>query len=203
MLLFGVTGGIGSGKTAVCDCLKIKKIPIIEADPLARELTQTVPEIRDELVATFGDYLFHENGDLNKEELAKLVFPDAAARLQINRIIHPHVLNAIRERAEEFRLQGNQLVGVEAALIYESGMQKMLDAVVVVDAPLAHRMQWIQERNHLTVAEATKRMDSQMPVEQKVARADYVLLNDGSLLSVSRKVDKLHLWLLEKEKSAP
>lgn len=201
-MLFGVTGGIGSGKTAVCACLKVKNIPIIEADPLARELTQTVPEIRDELVATFGQDLFSACGDLNKEELAKLVFSDVAAREQINRIIHPHVLNAIREQAEEFRLQGNQLVGVEAALIYESGMQEMLDAVVVVDAPLGHRMQWIRERNHLTVAEATKRIDSQMPVEQKVARADYVLLNNGSLIDLSRKVDELHLWLLAKEKSS-
>lgn len=201
-MLFGVTGGIGSGKTAVCACLKVKNIPIIEADPLARELTQTVPEIRDELVATFGQDLFSACGDLNKEELAKLVFSDVAAREQINRIIHPHVLNAIREQAEEFRLQGNQLVGVEAALIYESGMQEMLDAVVVVDAPLGHRMQWIQERNHLTVAEATKRIDSQMPVEQKVARADYVLLNNGSLIDLSRKVDELHLWLSAKEKSS-
>lgn len=197
-----MTGGIGSGKTAVCACLKVKNIPIIEADPLARELTQTVPEIRDELVATFGQDLFSACGDLNKEELAKLVFSDVAAREQINRIIHPHVLNAIREQAEEFRLQGNQLVGVEAALIYESGMQEMLDAVVVVDAPLGHRMQWIRERNHLTVAEATKRIDSQMPVEQKVARADYVLLNNGSLIDLSRKVDELHLWLLAKEKSS-
>ena len=78
----------------------------------------------------------------------------------------------------------------------------MLDAVVVVDAPLGHRMQWIRERNHLTVAEATKRIDSQMPVEQKVARADYVLLNNGSLIDLSRKVDELHLWLLAKEKSS-
>ncbi|TDI85573.1 MAG: dephospho-CoA kinase, partial [Caldithrix sp.] len=82
------------------------------------------------------------------------------------------------------------------------GMQEMLDAVVVVDTPLGHRMQWIQERNHLTVAEATKRIDSQMPVEQKVARADYVLLNNGSLIDLSRKVDELHLWLLAKEKSS-
>lgn len=201
MLLFGVTGGIGSGKTVVCSRLKDKNIPIIEADSLAKELTNTLPEIREQLVANFGSEIFAASGAMDKERLARLVFSDATAREKVNRIIHPHVLYAIRNQARQFRQLGNPLVGVEAALIYESGMEKMLDAVVVVDAPLSHRMQWIQQRNRLPVAEVRKRIDAQMAIEEKVARADYVLQNDGALTDLARKVDELHLWLLKQAKS--
>lgn len=196
MFLFGVTGGIGSGKTVVCNFLKEKDIPIIEADPLAKQLTSQLPEIRQALIEKFGDDVYTANGELNKEKLSKLVFSDPSTRLQVNDIIHPPVLHWIKEEARRLYKEENQpLVGVEAALIYESQMEQILDAVVVVNAPLENRIRWIQKRNNFSEEEILERINSQMPISEKVKRADYVLENEGSLTDLAKQVDALYDWL--------
>ncbi|MFQ5709455.1 MAG: dephospho-CoA kinase, partial [bacterium] len=188
MFLFGVTGGIGCGKTVVCNFLKEQGIPILEADPLAKELTNRLPEIRHDLTAEFGTDIYSKNGRLNREKLSAIVFSDASARERVNQIIHPHVLRWIEQEAQRLQREERQsLVGVEAALIFESNMDAILDAVVVVSAPLEKRIQWIQERNQLTREEILKRIESQMPSGEKVKRADYVVENDGSLSDLKAK----------------
>lgn len=199
MFLFGVTGGIGCGKTVVCQFLKEKGVRIIEADPLAKQLTNTVPEIRRALVAEFGDEIYKENGQLSKEKLSAIVFSDARAREKVNRIIHPHVLDRIKNQAVRLNKEdGAKLVGVEAALIYESGMDRMLNAVVVVSAPLEKRIPWLQKRNNLSRSEILKRIGSQMPLDEKIERADYVITNDGSMADLRESVARLYDWLLSK-----
>jgi dephospho-CoA kinase len=197
MILFGVTGGIGCGKSVVCDFLKKKGIAIIEADPLAKELTNRLPEIRRELTREFGEDVYSAAGSLNVEKLSQLVFSDSEARTRVNEIIHPQVLREIQNRAKELSAH-HKLVGVEAALIFESKMQEMLDAVVVVSAPLEKRIAWIQRRNNLPREEIIKRIQSQIPLTDKVKLADYVIENDGSLQDLSDKVDALYLWLMGK-----
>ncbi|MFQ5824568.1 MAG: dephospho-CoA kinase [bacterium] len=200
MLLFGVTGGIGCGKTAVCNILKEKGVPIIEADPLAKELTNRLPEIRQALTGEFGKDVYDEDGRLNKDVLSQIVFSNPEAREKVNQIIHPHVLRWIREEAQRLQIEENQkLVGVEAALIFESKMDKMLGAVVVVSAPLEKRIKWLQERNRLSKEEILKRMNSQMPLVDKIRRADYVIENDGSLTDLAKKVDLLYKWLRKQQ----
>ncbi|NIR50101.1 dephospho-CoA kinase [candidate division KSB1 bacterium] len=200
MFLFGVTGGIGCGKTAVCNFLKQKGIPILEADPVAKELTNTLPEIREALTREFGEEVYSEAG-LNREKLSKLVFTDPGSRKRINRIIHPHVLHWIQNEARRLKKEEHQeLVGVEAALIYESGMDKMLDAVVVVTAPLENRIRWIQQRNNLPTDEIIKRIDSQMLLAEKVKRAEYVIENNASLDELEAKVDDLVRWVKQRSR---
>ncbi|MFQ5753149.1 MAG: dephospho-CoA kinase, partial [bacterium] len=191
MLLFGVTGGIGCGKTTVCNFLKEKGVCMIAADPLAQDLTNRVPEIRQALTDEFGTNIYAKNGQLNKQKLSQLVFSDVKARQRINQIIHPHVLRWIQKESERLKKENQKLVGVEAALIYESKMESMLQAVVVVSAPLAKRMQWLQHRNNLSKEEILKRIDSQMSLSEKIELADYVIENDGSLQDLSNKVDVL------------
>ncbi|MFQ6116253.1 MAG: dephospho-CoA kinase, partial [bacterium] len=200
MLLFGVTGGIGCGKTAVCKILKEKGVPILEADPLAKELTNRLPEIRQALILEFGKDVYGQDGKLNKDFLSQIVFSNPEAREKVNQIIHPHVLNWINEEAKRLHTDENQkLVGVEAALIYESKMDRMLDAVVVVSAPLEKRIKWLQKRNNVSGEEILKRIDSQMPLAEKVKRADYVIENDGSLSDLEKKVDLLYKWLQKQQ----
>ncbi len=201
MLLFGVTGGIGCGKTVVCNFLKQKGIPIIEADPLAKELTNRLPEIRQALIAEFGRKVYNPDGKLNKDVLSQIVFSDPKAREKINQIIHPHVLNWIKEEAQRLQKEEKQkLVGVEAALIYEAEMDKMLNAVIVVSAPLEKRIQWLQARNKVPREEILKRIHSQMLLDEKIGRADYVIENDGSLGELEKKVDLLHQWLKKRDR---
>ena len=196
MLLFGITGGIGSGKSAVCSYLKKKNIPIIAADPLAKQLMTTDLSIKKQLIAAFGEDVYADEGQLNTNRLSQLVFENPAARQQINQIVHPVVLAWIKQESTRlFQQEGHQLIGVEAALIYESQMDEMLDFVVVVDAPVAKRTKWLQLRNKLSDAEVQNRMQSQMPVEQKRERADYIIENDGNLEKLAQKVDKFYNWL--------
>jgi len=202
MLLFGITGGIGCGKTAVCNFLREKGVPIIEADPLAKELTNRLPDIHRALKAEFGDDIYSKEGQLNKEKLTEIVFYDSVAREKVNQIIHPHVIDWIKDEAERLhREESQKFVGVEAALIFESKMDKMLDAIVVVSAPLEKRIQWIQERNNLSRAEILKRINSQIPLEEKVKRADYVIENDGTLEVLDKKVNLLYQWLQQRSTS--
>lgn len=196
MLLFGITGGIGCGKSSVCNFLREKSVSIIEADPLAKELTNRLPDIRKALKAEFGDDIYSKEGQLNKEKLTEIVFYDSVAREKVNQIIHPHVINWIKEEAERLhREESQKFVGVEAALIFESKMDEMLDAIVVVSAPLEKRIQWIQERNNLSREEILKRINSQIPLEEKVKRADYVIENDGTVEDLDKKVNLFYQWL--------
>lgn len=202
MLLFGVTGGIASGKSEVCKLLREHGIPILQADPVAQQLTNSLPEIRAALVQQFGPDVYTAAGELNKDKMRQLVFSGAQNREKVNQIIHPHVLQWIRTEAR--RLQDKkqaELVGVEAALIFESGMQEMLDRVVVVDAPAERRASWLQKRDDLTDKEVEQRMAAQMSVDEKRRRADYVLENNGSLAELRKKVNKLLTWLYEQSKS--
>ena len=198
MLLFGVTGGIGSGKTVVCNFLKKKDIPIIKADPLAKDLTNHSPEIRQALVAEFGKDVYLDSGTLNKALLSQLVFSDVETRERINQIIHPQVFKAIQDRVNQLKQENQSLVGVEAALIYESKMERILNAVVVVTAPIEKRIEWIKSRDGFSQEEILKRINSQMPLEEKIKRADYVIENDGALSDLAEKVDELYNWLSSK-----
>jgi len=198
MLLFGVTGGIGSGKTAVCNFLKEKDVSIIEADPLAKDLTNNSHEIRQSLIAEFGKDVYLDSGTLNKDLLSQLVFSDVGTRDRINQIIHPPVFKAIQDRVNQHKRENQSLVGVEAALIYESKMERILNAVVVVTAPMEKRIQWIESRDGFSREEILKRINSQMPLEEKIKRADYVIENEGSLSDLASKVDAFYDWLLEK-----
>jgi len=197
MLLFGITGGIGSGKSAVSDLLREMGIPVIAADAVARELTVTLLDIRTALIAAFGTGVYTESGGLNKERMRELVFSDAGARARINSIIHPHVFSWIRTEAKRLHdEEGHLLAGVEAALVYESGMQTILNKVVVVDAPLAARTNRLQQRDGLSVEDIHQRFAAQMPVGEKKKLADFLVENSGDLLALRAEVDKLHNWLL-------
>lgn len=199
MLLFGITGGIGTGKTAVCGFLREEGLPIIEADPLAKHLTATLPEIKDALIEKFGKAIYKPNGELNKTRMRELVFEDQGSRALINAIIHPHVFTAIQSEAARLNsVKSQSLIGVEAALIYESKMQVILDQVIVVDAPLEIRIQRIQARNQLTREQVLKRIAAQMPMAEKIELADFVIQNNRDLTHLRQETQKLYNWLGQK-----
>lgn len=197
MFLFGVTGGIGSGKTVVCDYLRKRNLPVLNSDSIARDLINNHPQIQKKLIESFGLDIYSELNKINTEKMSRLVFGDKNARENIDRIVHPFVFEYIKN--ESSKLQGGTpLLGVEAALIYESKMEKILNAVIVVDAPFEKRIEWLQKRNDFSREEIVKRIESQMPVEDKVQLADYVVYNDSDLNALKNKVEILSNWLFEK-----
>jgi len=175
-LAVGVTGGIGSGKTALCDAFAALGRLVVSADVLARNLTVNDAHVLEEIRAAFGNEILTDAGALDRKALAAIVFHDRAAREKLNGIIHPRVFRALAttlaaERPE--RLQPYTIL--EAALIYESGMK--LDYVIVVDAPEEERIRRVMHRDGISREEVNARIASQMSAHAKRTRADFVVEN--------------------------
>ena len=180
ILRVGVTGGIGSGKSLVCSYFASFGIPVLSADIIAKELIQKDAGIRKGLIKELGPSAFAPGGTLNRVFVAQRLFASPSLQKKINALVHPKVEVAVKRRIENLRKQGRKIAIVEAALIYEAGLDKYLDFVIVVDATVNQRMKRLSARDGMTAAEARKRMKAQWPVKRKLQRASYVLRNNGS-----------------------
>lgn len=195
MLKIGLTGGIGSGKTVVAHMLQERGIPIINADRVAKEMMQNDPAIRNELVQAFGSEIYTPDGNLNRSKMAALIFSDPDARERVNAIVHPRVLQFQENEMQRLEKQGTPIAGVEAALIYEVGSEYQFDVMVVVAAAQTTVVERLSKRDAMTKSEIQNRMAAQMPIEEKMARADYVIENDSTMNELKHQVDLFIEWL--------
>jgi dephospho-CoA kinase len=186
-----VTGGIGSGKTTVCRLFEDLGARVFYADTEAKTLMQTDPAARAEIVAAFGAESYDEDGRLNRAYLAQQVFGDAEKLAQINAIVHPRVFQAFEREMRQAEHEGVDLLVHESALIFEVGVQDLLDAIVVVDAPAEDRIARVTTRDAVTPAQVQARMDKQLPAEELRRRADYVIENTGTFEDLRAQVGKV------------
>jgi len=201
MLKVGITGGIGCGKSEVCRMLEKLGIPIIHADAVAKMLADENELIRRELKQAFGDDIYLIDGGLDRKKVASIIFSDEAAKQRINRIIHPHVLEYQKNALLKLEQSGKvNIAGVEAALIFEAGSEHQFDVIVTVAATRETVMSRLRNRDGLSEHEIQQRMDSQMPIEEKIKRADFVIHNDGPLDELNQKVKRLFNWLNNQER---
>ena len=199
MIKIGITGGIGCGKSEVCNILKRAGIPIIRADQVAKLLINNKETIKTEIKQSFGNDVYLANGELNREKVAQIIFNDETAKQKINEIVHPHVLQYQQQTLERLEKSGKfNIAGVEAALIYEAGSATQFDLIVVVSAEKKTVFKRLLERDGLSKDEILKRIESQMPLAEKVKRADYVIHNDGTLQALEIEVENLLKWLRDK-----
>lgn len=190
-LRMGVTGGIGSGKSLVCSLFQKLGAPALSADDIAKDLMTNDPGLRKALVRLLGFETYLPDGSLNRKGIAEKIFSAPALQKKVNALVHPKVTLEIERRMND--LDGHSpYVVVEAALLYEAGLDALLDAVVVVDAEADVRMQRVMERDNSTRAEVMKRMDAQWSNKRKIQQAEYVLRNDGSIRELGRNVRFLH-----------
>ncbi len=196
MLTIGITGGIGSGKSTVCEMFSRLGVPVLSADDIGRKLSDWDPAVRLQLTDLLGSSAYTIDGKLDRPFVASRVFSNAQTRRKVERIIHPRVEQEIENRLNELRRDGQTLVLVEAALIYEVGLQKKLDAVIVVDSDEAVRIRRVRERTGLSAEEVRKREAAQMSTEKKVAKADYVIKNNNSLKVLETNVHFLYSIVL-------
>lgn len=188
MLKVGITGGIGSGKTTVCRIFETLGIPVYYADDRAKWLMIHSAEVKEKIIRLFGEEAY-KNGSLNREFIAGIVFKAPEKLQQLNQIVHP----AVKKDGQEWHLsqKGVPYTLKEAALIFESGSFKDLDKVITVFAPKEVRIQRILARDQTTREAVEARMDNQMPEEEKIARADFVIYNDGQH-SLIKQVYAIH-----------
>ena len=188
----GVTGGIGSGKTAACRMLEALGARVFYADREARKLMEEEKTVRQAVTEAFGAESYRADGTLNRAFLAGEVFGDAEKTQRLNRIVHPRVFEAFAVARDKAEREGVALLVHEAALIYEAGGDAHLDAVAVVDAPEDVRIARVMQRDGVTETQVRARMGHQLPAAALRRRADYVLDNDGSLEDLYPQVERVY-----------
>jgi dephospho-CoA kinase len=189
--LFGLTGGIASGKSAVAARLRARGVPVIDADQLAREAVVPGSEGLAEIVAAFGQEILLPDGTLDRKKLAKLMFADDAVRRRVNAMLHPRVAALTFARAAELGQAGEPLACYEAALIVENGLADAFRPLVVVAASEDVQARRGAARDQATEDDVRARIRAQVPLADKVAAADYVIQNDGTLEELAARTDEV------------
>ena len=193
----GLTGGIGAGKSTVAELFVEKGATLIDADALAREATKE-PEVLRRIAEALGAELVRDS-TLDRAATAARVFADESARTTLNGIIHPWVRQRSDARVEEISKQADPppVILLDIPLLYENGLERGLDAVIVVDAPLSLRATRVAARSGLSEEEVRARDRAQMPLEEKVARADFVIDNSGPPEGLSPQIERVWRALLD------
>lgn len=186
--VFGLTGGYGSGKSLVAARLRWRGVPIIDADELAREVVLPGSEALRAIAEEFGASVV-VGGVLDRKALARIVFSDPTARLRLNALTHPRVHALKQERQRALGAAGQPLICYEVPLLYENGLESELAPVVVVGTEEALQVQRAMQRDHYTEAEVRARLAAQLPLAQKLARADHVIDNSGSREATQSRTD--------------
>lgn len=190
MRVFGLTGGIASGKSTVAKRFR-QRVPVIDADQLAREVVEPGQPGLLEVKERFGAGVLLPDGSLNRARLGEMVFGDEPARLDLNQIIHPRVQALLRTRLNRLSKQGEIVACYEVPLLFESQLEGQLRPVVLVSAKREHQIARAMKRNAWTRAQAEARVNAQLPLSDKEARADYVIVNDGPLEETLRQADSV------------
>lgn len=191
MHLFGLTGGIASGKSTVAARLRARGVPVIDADQLARDAVARGTAGLAEVVKVFGSGVLAPDGSLDRKKLAAEVFTDDAKRKTLNGIVHPIVTTLTFKRAAELRDEGRALACYEAALIVENGVADAFRPLVLVSAPEEAQIARATARDALSEAEVRGRIRAQMPLAEKVRTADFVIENAGTLADLEARTDEV------------
>ncbi len=191
-IAIGVTGGIGSGKTEVCRIFERLGVPVLSADIIAKEISNYDPRVRQLLIGILGPKTYTSDGVLDRAYVASRVFSSKSIQKRINAIIHPRVEEEVKRRFLEMERTGTRIGIVEAALIFEAGLDRLLDAVVVIDAAEDSRIDRVMKRDSTTRPSVLDRMSAQMDPESKLKKADYVLHNEGTIEELEQRVKFLY-----------
>ena len=192
MLKVGLTGGIGSGKSAVSSLFEEWGAFIFDADAVAKDILNNDSTAQSEIIAEFGTDVLNKDGKIEKKKLSRIAFQDEDHQLRLNTTIHPYVFRKIDSSFDKILQKGkHDMFCVDAALIYESGADAHMDYVIVVTSHLRLRTERVMERGGLTREEFLRRLELQWPDEDKTHMADYVIHNNGTregLMDESKKV---------------
>ncbi|HEV2388569.1 MAG TPA: dephospho-CoA kinase [Candidatus Acidoferrales bacterium] len=196
MLRVGLTGGIGSGKSTVVRMLREWKLPVIEADDAAREVTRAGQPAYQEILAAFGPRILQPAGEIDRALLAAVVFASAEDLEKLNRIVHPRVIERTSRWLEEQQRAGEAVAIVEAPLLIEGGYHREFDRLAVVWCRPEQQLERLAARG-MSRTDAERRIAAQMPIEEKRGMANDVIDNSGALDrtrgEVARWVEKLRL----------
>jgi dephospho-CoA kinase len=191
MRVYGLTGGIGSGKSTVAAMLRELGAPVIDADALAREVVAPGTDGLAEVARAFGPEVLDASGALDRKKLGAIVFADPAARQRLEGITHPRIAAESARRLAALAAAGEHVAFYEAALLVEKGTHAGLAGLVVVSAPEDAQVARVRARDGATEAEARARLAAQLPLAQKLAAATHVIDNGGDRDATRAQVERL------------
>lgn len=192
MLIVGLTGGIASGKSLVTRMLRELGSHVIDADKIVHDLLAPGQDVNREVIEHFGKDIRLPDGSIDRRKLGDVVFSDPEKRAWLNRCIHPRVFEAYHIQAKHIsNREPGAIVVLDAALLIETGYHRNMDKVLVVYARREDQIKRLRERDRFTEEQAVARINSQMPLEEKKAVADYVIDNRGTREETEKQVREI------------
>ena len=194
MKIVGLTGGISSGKSTVSSYLKQLKIPVIDADEVARKVVEPNSQGARKIRKTFSSDVFEEDGSLNRQKLGSLIFSNAENRQKLDDLLQPLIKIMILDEIEEYRQKGETMIVLDLPLLFEKYYEELCEEIIVVYIPKELQLERLMRRNQYTKQEALSRIDSQLSIEEKRKRATVLLDNQGTIQQLYQQVEQ---WLVE------
>ena len=192
MKLIGLTGNIACGKSTAAEIFKELGATVIDADKIARDIVDKGKPALKKLIDHFGTGILNEDGSLNREIMGEKVFKDKTNRQKLNEITHPEIFKEIINLIENYRSEGKKIVIIEAALIIErEKLKKMIDKLIVVSTSKDIQIRRLEKRNGYTKQQAVMRINSQIPNEEKIKHADFVIKNDSDIENVRKQTQTI------------
>ena len=189
--VIGLTGPIGAGKSTVASIISKMDIPVIDADIVARQVTESGSPVLFKLTNIFGHDILNTDGSLNRRQLAATAFKDKKSTQMLNEITHPAIILSIKDKITEFENQGKKAVVVEAALLFESKTDTQCSAVISVLAPIEMRMKRVALRDKTDEKNIKMRMAAQQDDEFYKSKSQYVIINDGNDAKLQKQVEQI------------
>jgi dephospho-CoA kinase len=190
MNVLGLTGGVGMGKSTAARMLRTHGVQVVDTDDLARRLVEPGQSALAEIKEVFGDEVISSDGGLNRGELARIVFADIAARRKIEAILHPRIRQSWLAQVELWRRGDCRLAAVVIPLLFETQAASQFDKVICVACSAANQQQRLSGRGW-TATQIRQRIAAQMPVEQKINRADFIVWTDGDLVAHAQQIERI------------
>ena len=190
-LVLGLTGGIATGKSTADKFFEEKNIPIVDCDEIAHNIMNVNKPAWKDIKEVFGEKYLNEDQTINRKKLGKLVFNDTTKMKILNEITHPRIFQEMESQIAQYKSEGYSLIIVDAPVLFESHSEKYYDKTLVISLPQDLQIKRLMARNNLTKEEALSRINSQMSLKEKEARATYVIENTGSVEDLYKKLNEL------------
>ena len=192
-MVIGLTGGIGTGKSTVSQILKDRGFLVIDLDVISHEVIE-FSSVVEKIVQNFGREVLDEdeagNCTISREKLGKIIFSDKKKRLALNSIMHPEILKVMHKKILECKSEKNKIIFVEVQLLFEVQWEKEFDYILLVAAKRDMQVRRVLERDKRSEEEAWNIINSQMSLDEKREKSDFVIENDGNMDDLNKKVDK-------------
>jgi len=201
-MVIGLTGGIGTGKSTVSQILRKKKFPVIDLDTISHEVIK-IPKVIEKIVENFGKEVLENSSNfenennairISREKLGKIIFENKEKRLLLNSIMHPEILHTMREQISKYK-KNNKIIFVEIQLLFEVQWEKEFDYILLISAKKSTQIRRILERDKRSENDALNIINSQLPLDEKKKRSDFVIENDGNIEELKEKIDKFLEYL--------